>query len=70
MGGSMNKEFQQMLGWIVTLWGGVWGSVSTVLDRPLSWWVSVLTIIALIGNIRNQWSRRRGVEGENERSGI
>lgn len=56
----MNKEIQQLMNWIATGWGAVWSGCLWIGDHNLSWWVSLLTIIALLGTIKNQWFPRGG----------
>ncbi len=56
----MNKNIHQGLGWITSAWGSAWSGALWVTDRPLTWWVSALTIIALLGTIKNQWFPRKG----------
>lgn len=51
----MNKEIQQVVNWTSTGWGAVWSSCLWVWNHDVSWWVSLLTIVALLGTIKNQW---------------
>jgi hypothetical protein len=60
----MNKELQQFMNWLATGWGAIWSSCLWLGDHPLSWWVSVLTLIALLGTIRNQWFPRKEKEAK------
>ncbi|HDR9497584.1 TPA: hypothetical protein QDC06_000786 [Burkholderia cepacia] len=56
----MNKELQQFMSWISTVWGAVWSGCLWVSNHDVSWWVSLLTIVALLGTIKNQWWPRKG----------
>ncbi|MBB2928400.1 hypothetical protein [Paraburkholderia silvatlantica] len=56
----MQKELQQMTNWLATGWGAIWSGWLSLGDHPLSWWVSVLTLITLLGTIKNQWFPRKG----------
>ncbi|UIY60086.1 hypothetical protein [Burkholderia cepacia] len=43
------------MSWISTGWGAVWSSCLWMWNHDVSWWVSLLTIVALLGTIKNQW---------------
>ncbi|WP_412021547.1 hypothetical protein [Burkholderia cepacia] len=62
----MQKDLQQLTNWLATAWGAVWSGCLWVGNHNLSWWVSLLTIIALLGSIKNQWFPRKERDDANQ----
>jgi hypothetical protein len=55
----MNKDIQQLTNWLATGWGAAWSGWLWLDSHSISWWTSVLTIVALLGTIKGQWFPRK-----------